>query len=293
VIPWRDSGNFDLEFSADGHVPAPAEEHPRATVRIISPGFFATLGLPIIEGRDFNDAGRTGSERVAIVSQSVAQRMFPKGDALNQHVMWTDPVLKAVPRLSIEPQRIIGIVADMDDENVVPVPAMTVYRPFDQEAVLGGKRLFVHVRSNPNALVTPITRIMRGMSADQFRQSQKMEAVGRLAGGLAHDFNNLLTIITGYSQMVLDGLEADEPQRGSVEEVLRAAETAAALTSQLLAFSRRQIVQPQVLMNLVVNARDAMPEAGASPSRPATYRSMRRRRPRRPACPPGPTPRSR
>jgi predicted permease len=167
TVPWRDTGNFALEFAADGRVPATGEEHPRSMLRVISPGFFATLGLPIIEGRDFNDADRKDKEGVAIVSQSVAQRMFPKGEALNHTVMCTDPILKAVPMLSPAPQRIIGIVADMDDTHIVPRPTMTVYRPFDQEPLVGGGRLFVHVRSNPYALVTPITRIMRGMSADQ------------------------------------------------------------------------------------------------------------------------------
>jgi predicted permease len=169
TVPWRDAADSDFapEFSADGHVPAPTEESPRANLRIISPAFFATLGLPIIEGRDFNDADRKGSELVAIVSQSLAQRMFPKGDALNHHVMWTDPILKAVPIMSLEPQRIIGVVADMDDVHVVPRPTMTVYHPFDQQPAIGGGRLLVHARSDPYALVTPITRIMRKMSANQ------------------------------------------------------------------------------------------------------------------------------
>jgi putative ABC transport system permease protein len=168
AVPWRDAyANFALELAADGHIPAAADEHSRAMVRVISPGFFATLGLPIIEGRDFNDADRKGSEHVAIVSQSVAQRMFPKGDALNHHLMWTDPILKIVPVMTAEPQRIIGVVADMDDVHVVPAPAMTVYRPFDQEQLVGAGHLFVHMRSDPYALVTPITRIMRNMSPDQ------------------------------------------------------------------------------------------------------------------------------
>ena len=141
----------------------------------------------------------------------------------------------------------------------------------------------------------------------QLRQSQKMEAIGRLAGGVAHDFNNLLSVIAGYAELILRGLPADSPQRGKGEEILKASARAAALTRQLLAFSRQQVLQPkifdlnavvsemqamlerligvdihldtrlapqlgrvkadpgqieQVVMNLVVNARDAMPDGG-------------------------------
>jgi putative ABC transport system permease protein len=168
AVPWRDGdNNFALEFGTDGHVPAEGEEHHRSRLRVISPAFFATLGLPMIEGRDFNDADRNGSDRVAIVSQSLAQRMFPKGEALNHHLLWTDPILKVVPIFSAEPFRIIGVVPDMDDINVVPKPTMAVYLSFDQESAVGGGRMFVHTRSDPYALVTPITRILRNMSADQ------------------------------------------------------------------------------------------------------------------------------
>jgi putative ABC transport system permease protein len=169
TVPWRDTNgsDFALEFSIDGHVPQPGEESPHAQIRVISPGFFATLGLPILQGRDFNDADRSGSGLVAIVSQSLALRMFPRENALNHYVMWTDPILKVVPMLPPQPQRIIGIVADMDDTHIVPKPTMTIYHPFAQEAAMGGGRMFVHVRSNPYALVTPIRRIMRSMSADQ------------------------------------------------------------------------------------------------------------------------------
>jgi hypothetical protein len=167
LVPWREPSDFGLEFAADGHVPKPSEARPHAQMRIVSPAFFATLGLPVIEGRDFNDADRQGSEPVAIVSQTVAQRIFPRSDALNHHVMWTDPILKVVPMLPAESLRIIGVVPDLDDANIVPRPTMTVYLPARQHPVLVGGRMFVHVSADPYALVPPITRIMRNMSADQ------------------------------------------------------------------------------------------------------------------------------
>jgi putative ABC transport system permease protein len=167
VVPWRDAGIFGpgFEFSADGYVRAPGEEYPRGRFRTISPGFFAALGVPLIAGRDFNDADRRGGEPVVIVSQSLAQRMFPSLDAVNRHMMWTDPVMKFID-VSTGPRRIVGVVADVDDENIVPGPAMTVYHPFEQQELWGG-RLFVHTRTDPYALVSSITRIVREMSADQ------------------------------------------------------------------------------------------------------------------------------
>jgi putative ABC transport system permease protein len=164
VVPWRDPGFFAAQFTAEGYAKANGEEDPRAQFRTVSPGFFSTLGVRMIAGRDFSDHDRRDGEKVVIVSQSLAQRMFPNMEAVNRRVMWTDPVTKFIG-VSTEPRRIVGVVPDVDDENVVPSPTMTVYHPMEQE--MSGGRLFVHAKVDPYGLVPAITKVIRDLAADQ------------------------------------------------------------------------------------------------------------------------------
>jgi len=107
------------------------------------------------------------------------------------------------------------------------------------------------------AFVSDISQ--RKLLEDQLMHAQKMEAVGRLAGGVAHDFNNMLTVISGYNRMILDELSPLDPMRGYAEEILKAADRAGALTNQLLAFSRRQIMKPRVVnVNSVIEQTEKM-----------------------------------
>jgi hypothetical protein len=167
AVPWRDAGSFGfgLQFSVDGRLRGTGEEDPRARFRIVSPGFFAAIGVRLIAGRDFNDSDRSNSEPVVIVSQSLAEQMFPHEDPLNRHIMWTDPVTKFID-VNPEPRRIIGVAADVDDENVVPGPVLTIYHTFAQQELWGG-RLFVHTQVDPHPLIPRITSIVRGLSVDQ------------------------------------------------------------------------------------------------------------------------------
>jgi predicted permease len=164
-VPWRDGRalSISLTFSVEG-ARREKDEDPRARFRSISPGFFETLGVPIVEGRDFRDTDREGAERVVIISRSVAQRLFPGREAVDRHLQWTDGVVKFIG-ISTEPRRIIGVVPDVDDENIIPQPAMTIYQPSAQEGFNG--RLFVRAQNDPYALVPTITRTIHDMAADQ------------------------------------------------------------------------------------------------------------------------------
>ena len=164
--PWRDDRGLSIafQFAAQGAKRADGQDF-RAKFRVVSPGFFDTFGVPVQQGRDFNDSDKDGSERVVIISQSLAKMLYPGQDAVNHTLQWTDGVIKFVG-ISPEPRRIIAVVPDFDDENIIPSPAMTIYEPTEQEQGWNG-RLFVRAHQDAYSLVPAITQTVRAMSADQ------------------------------------------------------------------------------------------------------------------------------
>ena len=161
VVPWRDVGKFGpFTFGAEGFAPADGADQPLAVLRNVTPGYFATLGVPLVAGRDFTDDDRGRGELVVIVSQTLATRLFPNGEALNRQIWWTDPVFGNAKR------RIVGVAADLNDDSVLPLPAMTIYHPLRQ--IPFGGRLFVQAAGgDPYALVPAITRAIHEISAEQ------------------------------------------------------------------------------------------------------------------------------
>jgi predicted permease len=164
-VPWRDAGKWaPIQFTVEGYTPANGEENPYARSRSVGPDFFATLGIPMVAGREFSEDDRTGKERVVIVSQTVAQRLFPNGEALNRNLT----VLGSLNQSGVTkpvPARIVGVVADVDDESVERAPAMAIYTPVRGRSLPW--RLFVRTAGDPYPLVPSVTRIIRELSANQ------------------------------------------------------------------------------------------------------------------------------
>jgi predicted permease len=163
-VPWRDLGDgstqqgYTASLAAEGYVPAVGEEAPLARLRIVSPNFFSVVGIRLVAGREFTDGDGRGGEPVVIVSQSVAQRLFPNGEALNRHLFSAGSARRDFGR-------IVGIVADVDDEHVAAQATSTFYQPLEQFAV--GGRLFVRTARDPHALVPAITRTIREIDPEQ------------------------------------------------------------------------------------------------------------------------------
>ena len=159
AVPWRETRTPRMQFIAEGFQPPNGEEAPTGRLRYVSDDYFKVLGVPLLEGRGFTEHDRTTDDRVAIINQSVAYRLFPNGDAINRRIV---PSILNTNLSNLVPARIVGIVADVDEDNVVQEPSMMVYYPTST-----GSRLFVRAAGDPRSLIPSVTRTIRQVAADQ------------------------------------------------------------------------------------------------------------------------------
>jgi PAS domain S-box-containing protein len=210
-----------------------------------------SFSLPVAKGGVLDRVTRN-RETVFTTAEESFQRNFPelKGESVNRMIDLLR-ITKAISAPLVPEDRVIGVLS-VQSEDLGPedIPAVTAFA--NQIAMARRK----------TSLVEELRESLDELEAtqEQLLQAQKMEAVGKLAGGIAHDFNNLLTAIKGFTELLLRRSLNDDPDHGDLMGIKRAAEQAARLTRQLLAFSRKQVLQPRIvsLNEIVVKMREML-----------------------------------
>ena len=152
---------FVLEIKAEGRAVQSGEATPRAVGKTADPNFFKAAGIPMLAGHGFASTDRAGTQRVVVLSKSLAEKLFPGVDPIGRHVAWTGDVLKFIP-ISGDWRTVVGVVGDTHDAGLDSDPTPTMYSPFAQEEPFSGS-LIIRTRPEPGLLIPAVTRAIREM----------------------------------------------------------------------------------------------------------------------------------